>query len=288
MVNKFFGQMGTVLTALLSALPGFLMAHNLDTRSTSISFADDYIALMAQRAAAEQHSMQVGDEAWVIIKTTPGPGTKTGVGGYQTFYVPPWAQVLDVAYVLPDPTHPSGYAPIPMKGQSPIAIGDGPSGAKSTPELIGFTLPGTNALGITRSPVSESGVHLGTIAGVYADTGIFYSTDPRTAFNSYGAAPVGGSPPLINNSGDTVGEWYAVNVDDPTVLGVMTLWDSYQLRAYGNKAGPIIDYPDQRGNAPWGLANAVAGPQSGYAWEFDYETYLNTHSSPLFQGFRVI
>lgn len=111
---------------------------------------------------------------------------------------------------------------------------------------------------------------------MYADTGIFYSTDPRTVFNSYGAAPVGGTPPMVNNSGDTVGEWYAGNVEGSPMLGVMTLWDSYQLRAYGNKAGPIIDYPDQRGNAPWGLGNAVAGPQSGYAWEFDYDAYTNT------------
>ncbi len=103
-------------TALLSALPGFLMAHNLDTRSTSVSYAADYIELMSQRAIAGEPLMQVGDEAWVIIKTTPGPGTLTGVGGYQTFYIPPWAQILDAAYVLPDPSQPTGYYPIPMKG----------------------------------------------------------------------------------------------------------------------------------------------------------------------------
>ena len=30
---------------------------------------------------------------------------------------------------------------------------------------------------------------------------------------------------------------------------------------------------NQRGYAPWGLANVVAGPQSGYAWEFDFAKY---------------
>ncbi|MDD5705243.1 MAG: SdrD B-like domain-containing protein [Kiritimatiellae bacterium] len=251
-------------------------AHNLDTRATSIHYADDYVALMAQRAGSNQPLVQVGDEFWVVIKTTPGPGTTTGVGGYQTFYVPPWAQVLDAAYVLPGASSPTGFNAIPLKGQSPIAIGDGPIGAKSTPELIGYTLPGTNGLGFVTAPVTAAGLPRGTIAGVYGDTGIFFSADPRTGFNTYGAAPVGGAQPLINNSGDTVGEWDAVNVLDPNVLGVMTLWDSYQLRAYGYKAGPAIDYPDQRGNAPWGLASAVAGPQSGYAWEFDYTTFTNT------------
>ena len=281
MPNRRIPSLLVLAMAMVATWPFGLLAHNLDTRATSIHYAADYIALMAQRAGSNQPLNQVGDEFWVVIKTTPGPGTTTGVGGYQTFYVPPWAQILDAAYVLPDPSAPSGFAEIPMKGQSPIAIGAGPIGAKSTTDLIGLTLPGTNVLGLSYAPLTAAGLHRGTIAGVYADTGIFYSTDPRTGFNTYGTAASGGAAPLFNNSGDTVGEWDAVNVTDPTVLGVMTLWDSYQLRAYGNKAGPVIDYPDQRGNAPWGLANVVAGPQSGYAWEFDYATYTNTTGTAL-------
>jgi hypothetical protein len=65
---------------------------------------------------------------------------------------------------------------------------------------------------------------------------------------------------MKNNSGDTVGEWYAANITNSqtrNVLGVMTLWDSYQLRAYGRKdVAPLIDN-NGRGNAPWGLANVV-------------------------------
>lgn len=251
--------------------------HNLDTRATSIHYANDFISMMSQRASTNGAPVQVGDEFWVLIKTTPGPGTTTGVGGYQTFYVPPWAQIVDAAYVYPDAADPRGFREIPMKGQSPIAIGDGPIGAKSTTDLIGYTLPGTNGLGLAYAPVTAAGVHRGTIAGVYADTGIFYSRDSRTAFNSYGAEATGGAAPMVNNSGDTVGEWDAVNILDPAVYGVMTLWDSYQLRAYGRKdVAPIIDYVDGRGNTPWGLGNAVAGPQSGYAWEFDYATFTNT------------
>jgi hypothetical protein len=54
----------------------------------------------------------------------------------------------------------------------------------------------------------------------------------------------------------------------------MTLWDSYQLRAFGRKdVAPIIDTADGRGNAPWGMASAVAGPQSGYAWSFNGTYY---------------
>ncbi|MFU8896692.1 MAG: SdrD B-like domain-containing protein, partial [Gammaproteobacteria bacterium] len=280
-VSRMRKLAGALLIALTTAsVPA--QAHNLDSLATSIHFADDQVELMNTRALANQPLIQVGDEFWVVLMTTPGPGTNTGVGGYQTFYVPPGAQVVDVAYVLPDPSDPRGFRNIPMKGQSPIAIGSGPIGAASTPELIGFELPGLNGLGFRTDPVTAAGVDRGTLAGVYADTGIFFSTDDRTTFNSYGMlkppAP-GGPAPMNNNSGDTVGEWYAANVPNSAVLdvlGVMTLWDSYQLRAYGRKdVAPLIDN-NGRGNAPWGLANVVPGPDSGYAWEFDFATYEST------------
>ncbi|MEI6674443.1 MAG: SdrD B-like domain-containing protein, partial [Verrucomicrobiota bacterium] len=261
--------------ALVAATVVTAHAHNLDTRATGISFAQDFLAQMSQRAAAHESLMQVGDEFWVVAKTTPGPGTTTGVGGYQTFYIPSGMQVVDVAYVQPSSNDPRGFFAIPMKGQSPIAIGAGSIGAKVAVGLTGYTYPAANVLGINEVPVTATGLGRGTIAGVYADTGIFYSTDPRTVFNSYGATLTGGSPPMINNSGDTVGEWDAANVAGTTTLGVINLWDSYQLRAFGRKdVAPIIDAADGRGNAPWGMACAVAGPQSGYAWAFDYAAYV--------------
>src|SRR6478735_5434293 len=55
-------------------------ANNLDTNSTSISLANDEIATMASRAGQNQPLIKVGDEFWVLVKMTPGPGTKTGVG----------------------------------------------------------------------------------------------------------------------------------------------------------------------------------------------------------------
>jgi len=169
-----------------------------------------------------------------------------------------------------------------MKGQSPIAIGSGPVGAASTPELINWDLPGLNGLGFKSAPVTDTGVDRGTLAGVYGDTGIFFSTDPRTGYNSYGVLkpPLPGGPvPMKNNSGDTVGEYWAANItnsEQRQVQGVMTLWDSYQLRAYGDGNNtPLVD-SNGRGNAPWGLGSAVAGPDSGYAWEFDLNAYDNT------------
>lgn len=269
-------RMVRLLTAisLLSAVVVPTHAHNLDTLATSISFENEYLETMSQRASVNQQLIQVGDEFWVMSKTTPGPGTQTGVGGYQTFYVPPGMEVVDAAYVLPDPSDPRGFRNISMKGQSSIAIGNGSIAQSSTPELFGYTFPGVNGLGFKSEPVTGAGKDRGTLAGVYADTGIFFSTDPRTVFNSYSGST------MTNNAGDTVGEQFAANIANAqqrNVLGVMNLWDSYQLSAYGRAdVSPIVDGTDGRGNAPWGLANAVAGPQSGYAWEFDYAAFQST------------
>jgi fimbrial isopeptide formation D2 family protein/uncharacterized repeat protein (TIGR01451 family) len=263
--------------ALLFLAP-WISAHNLDTRSTSIQFAQDFLQLMSQRAGSAQDLMQVGDEFWVTIKTTPGPGTNTGVGGYQTFYVPDGYQVLDAAYAQSSSIDPRGFVPIPMKGQSPISLGAGANGQKIGTGLTGYTYPSPNILGINEAPVTSTGLARGTLSGVYADTGIFFSTDPRTAFNSYGASPSGGTPSMTNNSGDLVGEWNSAAAIGK--LGVMTLWDSHQLRAFGRKdIAPIIDTGDGRGNAPWGMASAVAGPQSGYAWSFNFNTFTSTSGS---------
>ena len=275
------------LASVLLALPGY--AHNLDTRSTNIAFANDFLATMTGRSVTEssQPLVRVGDSFWIYLKTTPGPGTGTGVGGYQTFYVPPGVRVVDAAYVTPDPSDPRGFRNIAMKGQSLIALGDGSGGSKTTPELIGYTLPGVNGLGLKFPPVNGAGVDAGTLAGVYGDTGVFFSTNPQTAFNSYGVPkpPTVGTLPMRNNSGDTVGEYWAANITNSQtqgVRGVMSLWDSYQLHAFGRAdAAPIVDVGDGRGNAPWGMGSAVAGPQSGYAWDFDVSIYNSVYASTV-------
>ncbi|MEO8084270.1 MAG: hypothetical protein ABI780_10640 [Ardenticatenales bacterium] len=58
-------------------------------------------------------------------------------------------------------------------------------------------------------------------------------------------------------------------------------WDAGQPLAWGAKATtfgaagsvPIVDYADGRGNSPWGFASGVAGPESGYKWNFDWNAW---------------
>lgn len=240
-------------------------AHNLDQRDTHIAFDPATLATMSARAATGVNLVQAGDVLGVILKSTPGPGTLTGVGGYLTFYIPEGTEVVGAEYIRPDGL--GGFVAAPIKGQSIFALGDGPIGSKSTPQLVGLTL-GPNINGVSASPVDPTGLHNGTVAGVYADTGIFYSTDPRTTYNSW--VNSGG---YDGNTG-TADNW-VVNNRGETITPV-TQWDAEQLLAFGSKspAAPVIDYGDGRGNAPWGMASAVAGPQSGYAWEFNRAVWL--------------
>lgn len=253
-------QPAALALALALLAPTVLLAHNLQTKMVGMFFDKTTLDMLDARIAGGwvpgTPLLQVGDQLGIVIKGVPRDGTNTGVGGYLDFYVPNGVTVIDAGYVVPDGT--GDYDQVPMKGQSPIAIGNGSIGAHSTAALIGLNL-GPNVLGITEAAVTPAGVHRGTLACVYGDTGIFYSTSPETAWGSYGS-----SLTLTNNSGDSIVP--------------LNRWDAEQLAAYGISGSgnpaypgtPIVD-PNGRGNAPWGLANGVAGPQSGYAWQFDMD-----------------
>jgi hypothetical protein len=252
-------------------LLGSASAHNLNQRADYIGFDDETLARMKTRQAAGQALIQTGDVVGLIMKATPSVGTPTGAGGYSTFFVPVGTQVVGAQYGRIDST--GKFIPIAMKGQSLLALGDGSVGAKAQTGLNGLEL-GPNILGVKGFAVdSSSSLMRGTMAGVYSDTGIFYSTDPKTAWQSWTSTGgldgnTGTSDNVLqNNSGDSI---------TPT-----TRWDAEQLIGFGVKSplAPILD-PDGRGNTPWGMGSGVAGPESGYAWQFDYSYWRANTSDP--------
>ena len=74
--------------AAFMGLASLARAHNLDQRDTSISIDDAFLNVMTQRYTLGQTLIQDDDEFWMVFRSTPGPGTATGVGGYLTFYIP--------------------------------------------------------------------------------------------------------------------------------------------------------------------------------------------------------
>lgn len=266
------------LLVLAMAVGHASLAHNLDQRDTSIVFDQQYLQTMTARAGVGQALVQTNDTFWLILKSTPGPGTLTGVGGYLTYYIPEGVEVQEVGYLTPTPGtpgdqhNPANFTRVALKGQSIIAIGSGPIAPATTTNLIGLAL--TNAFGQGESLVTAAGVHRGTIAGVYADTGIFYSSDPRTAWQSWSNAPATGTlsrlgypVAMVNNRGETVVP--------------ITRYDAEQLIAYGRADKPPVVDPNGRGSTPWGLGNVVSGPESGYAWEFNLNRWVSSGSNMI-------
>ncbi len=281
----------TILALLISLFPQVAglpvptaEAHNLNASVVYVFFDPDTQAMLDARIAGgwvpgtpllQDASSPLGpDELGIIIKIVPDEGTTTGVGGYTTFYVPDGLQVLDAAFLLPGSNPADGitdWDKVPAKGQARMpAVG---AGGEPTVSLVGITR-GPNILGVTSPIVTAANTNLGTLPGVYGDSGIFYSVEPETAFNSYyptDPAPLMAS--LKNNSGDAVG--FRTILKEP-----LNAWDAWQMAAFGiagttnpsYPGSPIVD-SNGRGYAPWGLANVVAGPQSGYAWGFDKSIY---------------
>lgn len=240
-------------------------AHNLDQRNTNIAFDPPTIAVMAARSATGQPLIKGGDVLGVVCKSTPGPGTAVGAGGYLTLFIPPGTQVQKAEYVIPDGF--GGFQALPLKPPAPMPVGSGPIATATTTALIGLVL-GPNITGQSAPAVDSAGLHNGTVAGLYGDVGIFYSTDPDTAWQTFVSS--GGY------DGNAATSDNVLTNNDGELLTPATKWDADQLIAFGlaGSASPVVD-PNGRGSAPWGMGSPVAGPQSGYAWCFDRAYWLS-------------
>ncbi len=183
---------------------------------------------------------KVGDVLTYIIQFTPVPNNASrGAGGYITEYVPPNTEVVGARIV-----DKNGKTIAPKRGPQ-MDDGWGPRGRHN-----GF---------------DGMGLEQGSLAQVYADTGIFYSTDPRTArspadmfitvVNGLSVTPVPtGAGQLDNFLGFAGPPFYAHNE-----------WDRVQAIAYGANGGSVVS--NGQGNTPFLFGSAVAGPDTHYRYE---------------------
>lgn len=256
-------------------------AHYLNMTQAWALMDQATLDMISDRAAVnDQPLIRAGDEITLVMKAYPDDGTQFGAGGYMTFFIPEGTQVVDTAYVYPDGG--GGYAEIPVKQPSPTDDDGGDRGADSIPELIGL-VAGPNAIGRSEPMVNAAGATRGTLAGVMGDTGVFYSTDPTTAWRSWHESQY-----CANPNGDCTISSQTNGSTDP-----FSAWDAMQTLAYGNATGNGADVqnlpanplgtgyidPSGHGSTAWGLANAVAGPESGYQYAFDLDTYDGSASS---------
>lgn len=180
---------------------------------------------------------KVGDVLTFILQFTPVPNNASrGAGGYITEYVPANTEVVGARII-----DRNGKTVAPKRGPQ-MDDGWGPRG-------------NGNYTGI--------GLENGSLSQVYADTGIFYSTDARTlrnpgntfitVLNGTEVNPVPtGAGQLDNFLGFAGPPFYAHNE-----------WDRVQAVAYGANGG----ITGGTGNTPFGFGSAVAGPETHYKYE---------------------
>ncbi|NND82955.1 MAG: DUF11 domain-containing protein [Gammaproteobacteria bacterium] len=318
-----------LLGILLYAGPSTqVSAHYLPTRHVYLFFDGFTLDLLTSRTNNMGNQLfQNGDEVGFIIKIVPRGGTGTGAGAHADFYVPNGTTVIDAAFVQPGGDTTDGlknFDRLPMGRPSPIVevnggVGTTPAMTTGAGGVVGVVtddcvnaggtagaLMGPNVLGNCGDRVDAAGVHRGTIRGVYGDTGIFYATDPDTAYGSWQryTASLGGV--YANDADGDCGLNDGNLAPGITLSGVIlsqsggepgvpcNKWDAEQLFAWGVQGAthinsglgvgncsadihgcvtaPIAD--DKRGTSPWGFASGVSGPESGYAWQFDWDEYI--------------
>ena len=190
--------------------------------------------------------LAVGDVILFRFRYMPAPDQQLGgMNGYLTEYVPPNLQVVGVRLM-------------------------DENGETVVPNLPGYAVNGCGrgCDGYTAVPCASGTCDLddGSIAQLYADTGIFYSTDPRTARDPSDAFIT------VDNGIMIVEPRYVSDIN--TVLGLTApyfahnAWDVTQIDAFairngqGNASGN-----DGQGNTPHRYGSPVAGSLTHYGFE---------------------
>ncbi|MCA9514574.1 MAG: DUF11 domain-containing protein, partial [Myxococcales bacterium] len=255
------------LTAALTPAPA-ARAHSVPQVQTTKYLAPETLAAILRRAALGQQVLVEGDIVSWIIQFTPVENDATvGVAGYVTDYLPPNVEVVGASIVIPDGN--GGFREVAPNLPGLIRNGWGRNEERW---LTPFNTAAYDPSGQCAA-ANETNKCDGSIAMSYADTGIFYSTDARTAVFASGAERVkqGTNGYKINPTGagqinPTFGQTQATTHN---------LWDADQTNAFGSIQSAInaLSAPKSaaasvtvtaKGPMPFNAGSAVAGPDSGY------------------------
>ena len=253
-------------------------ADSVGQVQTGMFFAPETVQLLRDRLFAGQGGLKQGDVINYIVQfTTVANGAEVGAGGYVTDYIPAGTEVVGAWFVQPNGadysiTAPAQAATMPdgwgLRGQNAI-------NASWTPDAA--TLQACTSAGKTAANCT------GRLSELYADTGIFFSTDPRTAVltspstdgrvrqgggatgNGYYVTPTAEAQlnPLLNQTSDTTHNY----------------WDASNTNAFGSTAIPTLTprsnipvYSNGVGAGPFNAGSAVAGPDTGYKLDYTGNT----------------
>jgi uncharacterized repeat protein (TIGR01451 family) len=256
------------LSALVAAavFTALALAHSVGQVQTTKFFAPDTINLLRNRVNdGGPAGFRVGDVVTYIIQFTPVQNNATvGAGGYITDYIPPGVEVVGVDFVDKDASGVYYTVPPRLPGGIDDGFGDRGTGTHLAPfNVTTYDAPG-------RCASRPAGQCYGRMKEIYADTGIFYSTDPLTA----------AFPPLPTRIAQS-SNGYLINPTAANALNTIlgqsvatthNLWDADQTNAFGTTAVPggtpkssVLPIGNGgQGTTPYYAGSAVAGPQTGY------------------------
>jgi uncharacterized repeat protein (TIGR01451 family) len=257
------------LLVLLMLVARFAFGHSVGQVQTTKFFAPETVQLLQDRVSGGQPAgFQVGDILTYIIQFTPiRNGADNGVAGYITDYIPPG--VVAVGADIVDKDAFGNYYPVAPKLPGGIDSGWGNRNQRT------FLAPFNTAAYDTTGRCTAGGFTNNCnarLTELHADTGIFYSTDARTAaypalptrilqgLNGYNIAPT-----ADNQLNPIIGQVQATTHN---------LWDADQTNAFGSVQADInaiaapkssaLALSNGTGAAPFYAGSGVAGPQTGY------------------------
>lgn len=278
------------LAAMLLLGAQTAQADSVGQVQTTKYFAPETVAMIQQRVQDVANGVpgatlgfKVGDTVSYIIQFTPvNNGATVGAGGYITDYIPANVQVVNAQFVQPDGN--GGFYQVSPPAPATMPDGWGNRGVTATAFNSSWTSDPFTVNACTAALKTLANC-AGRMTELVADTGIFYSTDPRTAV-------------FYDPSTDgRVRQWRAptgngYNVTPSAGAGLITLmggpansasthnyWDAAMTNAFGSTAAAVAALPaPQAGNpslvtsgkgpAPFNAGSPVAGPDSGY--QLDY------------------
>jgi uncharacterized repeat protein (TIGR01451 family) len=289
-LSSFSARVGWVLAGILCVV--LARAHSVGQVQTTKFLAPETGGVLLARASSGAPGFAVGDLVSYIIQFTPvNNGANIGVAGYITDYIPPGTEVVGAAIVSKDGA--GNFNDIPPS--FPGGIDDGWGRGQNT-FLSPFNVSTYDATGRCAAAGFTGGTAdncNGRLSQLHADTGIFYSTDPRTAVfpalpvrieqgtNGYNINPTG-----ANNLNGIIGQAAATTHN---------LWDADQTNAFGTTAAavgnllapksPALSLSSGTGPAPYNAGSAVAGPQTGY--QLDNTGAVGPWSRIAYAGSRI-
>ena len=258
-------------------------AHYVAQFMEKLTFAPETIALLQQRLNSGNPGFLPGDEVSYIASFTTS-GTTEGSGGYITFYIPNGTIVTGAEFVKPDGN--GDYIQEPLRLPGPIDAGWGDIGNTSFVGDGTWTTSDSDTIADC-SAAGYGSVELcpGTLAQVYADTGVFYSSDPRTAFFAHTTAEEPNALRATDDNGYNIDPSIGSDVDPHN------LWDTLGVEAFSGVASPTpfhtpyTNFGNDRGNTPYNTGSVVAGSDSGY--KLDYSGEVGPWKRAQYPGSRV-